>query len=46
MKEKVKKAEVVRELECSIFMEEVSWRQKSMVLWIKEGDKCKIFTPL
>jgi hypothetical protein len=37
VEEKVKKAEVVRELECSILMEEVSWRQKSRVLWIRGG---------
>jgi precorrin-6B methylase 1 len=44
--EKVKlarKAEVVRELEQCALMEEVSWRQKSRVLWLMEGDKCTKF---
>jgi len=35
----LKKAEVIKELERCILMEEVSWRQKSRVLWLKEGDK-------
>ena len=34
-----RKAEVVRELEKCTLMEEVSWRQKSRVMWLKEGDK-------
>jgi len=37
--EPLKKAEVIKELERCILMEEVSWRQKSRVLWLKEGDK-------
>jgi len=37
--ELLKKAEVIKELERCILMEEVSWRQKSRVLWLKEGDK-------
>jgi hypothetical protein len=34
------KAEVSRELDSCLLMEEVSWRQKSRILWLKEGDKC------
>ncbi|GLT55575.1 hypothetical protein SLA2020_286860 [Shorea laevis] len=36
--EKSKRVEYSKELERSIFMEEVSWRQKSRALWLKEGD--------
>ena len=39
----MRKTEVVRELEKCILMEEISWRQKSRVLWLKEGDKCSKF---
>jgi len=41
--ELLKKAEVIKELERCTLMEEVSWRQKSRVLWLKEGDKCTKF---
>ena len=41
--ELAKKGEVSRELEACLLMEEVSWRQKSKILWLKEGDKCSKF---
>jgi hypothetical protein len=40
VEEKMKKAEIVSELERPTLMEEVSWRQKSRVLWLREVDKC------
>jgi hypothetical protein len=35
--EKERKCGVIRDLENSIFQEEISWRQKSRVLWLKKG---------
>jgi hypothetical protein len=33
----------ISELEKATLMEKISWRQKSRVLWLKEGDKCTKF---
>jgi hypothetical protein len=41
--ELARKVEVVRELEKCALMEEVSRRQKSRLLWLKEGNKCTKF---
>jgi hypothetical protein len=41
--EKVRKCVVIRDLESSILQEEISWRQESRVLWLKEGDRCTKF---
>jgi hypothetical protein len=40
----MKKAKALSELERYIFMEEVSWRQKSSALWLREEDKCMKFS--
>jgi hypothetical protein len=41
--EKLRKSVVISELEHATLQEEISWRQKSRVLWLKEGDKCTKF---
>ena len=41
--EKVRKSTLCRDLERAILQEEISWRQKSRINWLKEGDKCTKF---
>jgi hypothetical protein len=42
-KEKVRKSMLCRDLEEALLQEEISWRQKSRIKWLKEGDKCTKF---
>jgi hypothetical protein len=41
--EQARKSQITRELEATLLHEEISWRQKSRVRWLKEGDKCTKF---
>jgi hypothetical protein len=41
--ENARKSGVIIDVENSILQEEISWRQKSRALWLKEGDKCTKF---
>jgi hypothetical protein len=41
--EKERKKGIIRELEIALLQEEICWRQKSRVRWLKEGDKCTKF---
>jgi len=43
VEESMKKAKIVSELERSTICEEMSWRHKSRVLRVREGDKCTIY---
>jgi hypothetical protein len=40
---KLRKTMVISVLEKATLLEEISWRQESRALWLREGDKCKIF---
>jgi hypothetical protein len=41
--EKERRRVLAFDLEASLLQEEISWRQKSRVRWLKEGDKCTKF---
>jgi hypothetical protein len=41
--EKLRRSQIARELEATLLQEEMSWRQKSRIRWLKEGDKCTKF---
>jgi hypothetical protein len=41
--ERVRKGQLCRDLERALLQEEISWRQKSRIKWLKEGDKCTKF---
>jgi hypothetical protein len=41
--EKERKRLLTSNLEASLLQEEISWKQKSRVRWLKEGDKCTKF---
>lgn len=39
VEQNARKVEIISELEMTAFLEEVSWRQNSRSLWLREGDK-------
>jgi hypothetical protein len=41
--ERERKRQLCRDLERALLQEEISWRQKSRIKWLKEGDKCTNF---
>jgi hypothetical protein len=40
---KERKSLITSEVEQSLLQEEINWRQKSRILWLKEGDHCTKF---
>jgi hypothetical protein len=38
--EKERRRVLAKDLEASLLQEEINWRQKSRMRWLKEGDKC------
>ena len=42
--EKLRKDKIISDLEMAITLEEISWTQKSRVLWLREWDKCTSFS--
>lgn len=43
LEEKEKKMEVLADLEKMSLMEEISWKQKPRIIWLKEGNNTKFF---
>jgi hypothetical protein len=41
--EKKRMRQITRELEATLLQEEISWRQKSRIKWLNDGDKCTKF---
>ena len=41
--ERERKSLLCRDIERTLLQEEISWKQKSKVKWLKEGDKCTKF---
>jgi hypothetical protein len=41
--ERERKRQLCRDLERALLQEEISWRQKSRIKWLKVGDKCTKF---
>jgi hypothetical protein len=41
--EKLRKDTIINDLGRTTLLEEVSWRQKSRVLWLREGGECTKF---
>jgi hypothetical protein len=39
----VRMSRITSELEAIFLQEEISWRQKSRIWWLKKGDKCTKF---